>query len=1066
MVLSETYRLERMLGEGGMGTVFEASHLRLRRRFAVKILSPQLARQKDQLERFRREAEVTSELGHPNIIEVVDFNLTDDGNAFIVMELLQGENLSQRLERLGRMSLARTMKLLQEAASALHAVHGAGIVHRDLKPSNLFIQSRDDGSESVKLLDFGVSKVRGASTLTGDDLLGTPYYMSPEQAQGRQDAVDRSTDVFGMGAILYRMLSGQRPFEADTVPSVLYKIVHEPAPPLHLVEARIPRKISEVVDVAISKDPRQRYPTMKALARAFTAAVENANTVCSSGPARAGAAAAVDHTPASTPVSRSEAATGRTGRRRRKHLVALSAAGLAAVLVVALLGLTLGGREPARRPAPGPLKLRGSMANTAAGLDRELARRPCDAPRAVARALLAPGEPDRQRRILARLLQCSWLDQGHATLAHALVLGTRRGGLKRALARLPSSAASRAEVELVRAYLLAQLNRQTEMLGALGRWNARRSLPGQGWFTTDLGLSMIAAVSPRGVPQLLLDKHARSLPARTWRGLRALAAGRVVEAREALQEVQRQGISYEPMMVLRTRLLLTERQLTAARTSASRLAALPGLWGQRGKHLLADILVAQGRVKEAVATLKASIAHDSLERPALAAATSLRLGDLCRVMRRRGCSRSAYQHAVILARRDGDLQRSQAARAMALVLEARPGAPPVARLTSLLARLRSADKGDVPSANELDCISAWADLRQGKRLHAARQFQRVSKGTLAFHRFRLMAAQSMLSLGRPEDVLQLLQPLIAAPGATEATHLGVAGLYVATKAARMAGRTRQAARMAQAFLTHWGSAEADLLESRTWRQRVLAVRAQLATYRRRGTVLYGNGVTVGVVSRTADPALRGVEERLVRELSQRYRVIHLAHAASAAVPDRRWEKGRAPLRRQAQALVELKATTTGGRATVQLRRLDASTRREVTRTTLQLPDTAASLGQATLALFPRSSDPLLYGDYVAGVFLRCNHCLRRAARDQGVSASGAELRLVFAGSGRILPSRVTKVVPDTPRLTVCLRACVERLPVAPFGLSQQDRLTVDVQVSMEPRWAMLRTVPRLQLASN
>ena len=150
---------------------------------------------------------------------------------------------------------------------------------------------------------------------------------------------------------------------------------------------------------------------------------------------------------------------------------------------------------------------------------------------------------------------------------------------------------------------------------------------------------------------------------------------------------------------------------------------------------------------------------------------------------------------------------------------------------------------------------------------------------------------------------------------------------------------------------------------------------------------------------------------------------------------------------------------------MQLLRLDASTLLEVTRTTLPLPATDAALRDATVALFPRSSDPLLYGDFVAGVFLRCNRCLRKA-QEEGVSASGAELTLVFAGSGRILPSRITKVVPDTPQLTVCLRACVERLPVAPFGLSAKDRLTVGVQVSLEPRWAMVRTVPKLQLASD
>ena len=915
MVLKETYRLERMLGEGGMGTVYEASHLRLRRRFAVKILSPQLAQQQDQLERFRREAEITSELGHPNIVEVVDFNLTDDGTAFIVMELLRGENLAQRLNRDGRLGLARTMRFLEEAASALHAVHEAGIVHRDLKPSNLFLLQRKNGAESVKLLDFGISKVTGASTLTGDDLLGTPYYMSPEQAQGRQYLVDLRTDVFSMGAMLYRMLCGSRPFEADTVPGLLYQIVHESAPPLHLTEAQIPRKVCEVVERAMAKEPDHRFPSMTELSSAFSSAVENANTVCGSGgqtrsyPAARSAPAVdplmpterapVNEDPgpapipstiaiprtgrgselslaerAEAPVEAEDRRTRRSTRRGLRHKVALGLAGFAAIAVV-VAALFFGGRDWTAGPKKLPLRLDGSLSNTAAALDRTLKRNPCDPRRAVARALLAPGEPDRQRKVLDRLLICNWLDEDQGRLARALIQGTRTEGLQKALELLPAHATSRAEVELARAYLLARMDRQSAMLGALDRWHTRQASSTDAWFSTELGLSIVAAVNPRGMPRSLIKQHARSLPARAARGQKALAEGRLDVARRTLKDVQRQGMTFEPVLVLRTRLLLTERQLSDAHTSASRLATLPGLWGQRGQHLLADILVAQGRVKEAVETLKSSVSRDSLERPALAAATAMRQGDLCRVMRRRGCARSAYLHAVILARRDGDRLQAQMAQVMALVMEAKPGKPPVDRLTRLLARLRGAGKGDARLTSGLDYVSAWADLRQGKRLRAARQFQRVAKGSLAFHRFRLMAAESMLSLGRPEDVLQLLAPLITAPAATEDTHFGVAGLYVANRAARMAGRPQQAARMAQAFLTHWGSAEADLLESSSWRQRVLAVRAGLAKYRRRGAVLYGNGVTVGLLSGATDPALRGIEERLARVLRQRYAVKRL-----------------------------------------------------------------------------------------------------------------------------------------------------------------------------------------------
>ncbi len=241
---------------------------------------------------------------------MVDFDLTDDGTAFIAMELLRGENLSQRLEREQRLGLARTMRFLEQAASALQAVHAAGVVHRDLKPSNLFLHRRDDGTELVKLLDFGISKITGASTLTGDDLLGTPFYMSPEQAEGRHYLVDFRTDVFSMGSILYRVLSGQRPFEAESVPAMLFQIVHEPATPLHETDAAIPREIAEVVDVAMAKDPNRRFCSMKALAEAFAAVVEKGDTICGArGPTRTYPAAG---SPGYPPVSILQPAARRT----------------------------------------------------------------------------------------------------------------------------------------------------------------------------------------------------------------------------------------------------------------------------------------------------------------------------------------------------------------------------------------------------------------------------------------------------------------------------------------------------------------------------------------------------------------------------------------------------------------------------------------------------------------------------------------------------------------------------------------------------------------------------------
>jgi eukaryotic-like serine/threonine-protein kinase len=272
LVLHDTYRLERLIGEGGMGSVYEASHLRLRRRFAIKLLSPGVATNTEALARFRREGEITSELGHPNIVEVIDFNFTPEGAPYIVMELLTGENLSERIQR-GPLTLQQAVAILRQAVSALEAAHQRGIVHRDLKPQNIFLCPRPDG-EVAKVVDFGISKVLGSqSMMTGaHSILGTPSYMSPEQAQGRAAEVDVRTDVFALGAILYEMLSGRPPFVGETLSSVLYQVVHEPPPPLHLLRS-VPPSVEQVVLRAMSKRPEDRYDNVAALAQALSAAL-------------------------------------------------------------------------------------------------------------------------------------------------------------------------------------------------------------------------------------------------------------------------------------------------------------------------------------------------------------------------------------------------------------------------------------------------------------------------------------------------------------------------------------------------------------------------------------------------------------------------------------------------------------------------------------------------------------------------------------------------------------------------------------------------------------------------
>ena len=201
-VLHDTYRLERLLGTGGMGMVYEASHRRLARRFAVKVLAVAHAADPEAMERFKREAMTTSRLGHPHIVEVIDFHQTPEGTSYLVMELLEGEDLATRLRRPPRVELHELGWIVSQTASALQAAHNRGIVHRDLKPQNIFLCKAEDRPDFVKVIDFGVSKVlgvEGSMTSTGA-VVGTPFYMAPEQADRRTTEVVPATDVYALGS--------------------------------------------------------------------------------------------------------------------------------------------------------------------------------------------------------------------------------------------------------------------------------------------------------------------------------------------------------------------------------------------------------------------------------------------------------------------------------------------------------------------------------------------------------------------------------------------------------------------------------------------------------------------------------------------------------------------------------------------------------------------------------------------------------------------------------------------------------------------------------------------------
>ncbi|MGZ3480907.1 MAG: protein kinase domain-containing protein [Myxococcaceae bacterium] len=260
-VVAETYRIEGLLGRGGMGAVWAAEHLRLPgKHVAVKVLLDAAAGGDEMLQRFRREAEIASRLGHPNIVEVLDFNTLPSGQPYIVLEYLQGETLAARLAG-GRLQLEEALAITRQIGSALQAAHRAGVVHRDLKPDNVFLCTpEEDMPTKVKVLDFGISKIRGSQSLRTQDaiLMGTPQYMSPEQATGKNTTVDARTDVFALGAIVYEMLGGQPAFAGGSLAEVVYRVVHGEPTPLRELAPALPQNVLAAVERALQKDPSAR----------------------------------------------------------------------------------------------------------------------------------------------------------------------------------------------------------------------------------------------------------------------------------------------------------------------------------------------------------------------------------------------------------------------------------------------------------------------------------------------------------------------------------------------------------------------------------------------------------------------------------------------------------------------------------------------------------------------------------------------------------------------------------------------------------------------------------------
>jgi len=271
-ILAGKYRVVRFLAEGGMAVVYEAQHIVVKRRFAVKVLRPDFSQRREILARFQREAESAGRIESEHIAAALDFGITGDGSPFIVMEHLTGESLAALLARELHLPVGRAADLCIQACKGVHAAHSAGIIHRDLKPQNLFVCRREDGTDLLKVLDFGIAKLeatdaQGAATRTGT-MLGTPFYMSPEQARGDRDAGHR-IDVYGLGAVLYEMLSGQKPHPGESHNAILHHIATQPALPLAGRAPELPAPIVEIVHRSLAPDPCERFASAKDLGDAL-----------------------------------------------------------------------------------------------------------------------------------------------------------------------------------------------------------------------------------------------------------------------------------------------------------------------------------------------------------------------------------------------------------------------------------------------------------------------------------------------------------------------------------------------------------------------------------------------------------------------------------------------------------------------------------------------------------------------------------------------------------------------------------------------------------------------------
>ena len=373
-ILAGKFQIERVLGRGGMGIVVAAQHLQLGQLVALKFLLPEAMRNPEVIERFQREGRAAVRLKSEHVGRVIDVGTLDNGAPYLVMEYLEGQDLDSFRKAHTRLPVAQVVSFMLQAAEAIAEAHAIGIIHRDLKPANLFLTVRADGSPSVKVLDFGIAKAADAddfSLTKTATVMGSPAYMSPEQLRSARD-VDARTDIWAMGVILYELVEGRQPFEAESITELTLKVVMDPTP---AVTVELAPGFEAIIACCLQKDPAHRYGTVAELAAALApfgppGSMESAQRVAriQAGLVSRVRSAIVPVVGAATTLSGGSGQTIAPAPARRRGLWI---GGVAAVLIAGTVAVTMalrgGGGDEKSGSATGTGAVTGSAAGAVTG---------------------------------------------------------------------------------------------------------------------------------------------------------------------------------------------------------------------------------------------------------------------------------------------------------------------------------------------------------------------------------------------------------------------------------------------------------------------------------------------------------------------------------------------------------------------------------------------------------------------------------------------------------------------------------------------------------------------------